>query len=321
MHKAKIGILSVLFLLLVTVSFAAQPDYVYVSANNVRIRDAASTAGAVVATLPIGTWGKVLETSDNAENLLGKTAHWYKISINNDLEGWIFGGLTLAATADERFSAALSVINSQIDTDKKPLHDLMQTLEFTESVKEMASHSLEKADLDLAFFILLDHIYWTFKVVGKYGEISHKAVNDYKNICYYHENAAQYFVKPEAFWELSEEYADIPEAAEKIAWQAARQILPGETEGEPEAVISVFKATYGRYLESYPEGKYVTQVLEDVVREINYIYENLSDYEKSLDKKSFKKLLVWLEDLVALTPASEARTKLTAGIKKLFDRL
>lgn len=321
MYKTQICLIFVLLLLLTSASFAAQPDYVYVSATNVRIRDAASTSGKVVATLPIGTWGKVIETSEKTDNLLGKTAHWYKISIDNDQQGWIFGGLTLAATAEDRFSAAIQIIDSQVNTENKSLEDLMQTLEFAENVKELASHSLEKAELEMAFLVVLGRVYSSLSMSGKGDITSHKAVKDYKNLCYYHEMAGQYFIQPKTFWDLAEKYADITEASEKIAWAAANQTIGGETEGDLDLMIEAFEMTHGRYIESYPEGKHVAQALGIAAYGIDHISDNLSYYESAEDKEKLKNKLEWFEDLAAITPASESRKKLTASIKKVRDRL
>ena len=321
MRKLLICKLLLLFVFMLTASFAATPEYVYVAATNVRIRDTSATSGKVVATLPIGTWGKVIEASDKAETLLGKTAPWYKIDTDNQQQGWIFGGLTLATTQDDRFSAAIQIIKAQTSAENKSAEDLMQTLEFAERIKEMASHSLEKAQLELAFLVTLDRVYSALSNAGKGSDGKHKAVKGYQNLCYYHESAGQHFVKPETLWELAEKYADIIEAAEEIAWAAASQTLPGETEGDPDMMVYFFEKSFGRYVESYPEGKHVDKALETAIGTLDYIAENLTYYENTEDKANLKKKLVWFEDLTTVTPASEARERLAASIKKLADRL
>ena len=321
MRKLMICKLLVLFFFALSVSFAATPEYVYVSATNVRIRDTASTTGKVVATLPLGTWGKVLAVSDKTETLLGKTSPWYKISTDTQQEGWIFGGLTQVASQDDRFSAALQIIQAQTSAEKKSAEDLMQTLAFVETIKEMASHSFEKAQLELAFLITLDRVYSALSMAGKGADSKHKAVTAYQNLCYYHESAGQHFVKPEAFWELAEKYADIVDAAEEIAWSAAAQTLPGETEGDPDMMIYFYEKSYGRYIESYPEGKRVEQALEAGAAIVDYIAENLSYYEKPEDKANLKKKLIWFVDLASIKSESNASKKLAVIVNKISDRL
>jgi hypothetical protein len=307
-------------LLLTVVSLATQPDYIYVAATNVRIRDQAATSGKIVETLPIGTWGKVLAVSKTSETLLGKTAPWYKINANEN-EGWIFGGLTLATNANERFSNALKIISLQLADEKKSAADLIQTLEFAARTAEMASHSLEKARLESAIFQLLDRIYTHLATGGEDKSQHPDAIAKYYKFCYYHESAGQCFVKPDTYWELAEKYADILEAGEEIAWRAARQQMPGESEGDPDMMIFFYENGLGRYIESYPEGKNVATALDSARAVLDQVTENLSYYQSSEDKSQLKEKLDWFTDLANITPASEARSRILASIKKLRDRL
>ncbi|MBU1106355.1 MAG: SH3 domain-containing protein [Candidatus Riflebacteria bacterium] len=321
MHKSSVCKLILIFIFSAIASFAATPEFLYVAATYVRIRDAAATSGKVVATLPIGTWAKIIEVSDKTETLLGKNEHWYKISTENQQQGWIFGGLTRVTTQENRFEVALQIITAQTKAENKNTEDLMQTLDFAVSIKELASHSTEKAQLELAFLETLDRVYSALSTAGKGDDGKHNSVKNYQNLCYYHESAGQYFVKPEAFWELAEEYADIIEAADEIAWAAATQILPGETEGDPDMMIYFFEKSYGRYIESYPEGKHVSTALEKASDIVDYVSKNLSYYESDESKEQLKKKLGWFEDLAGVTPESEARKKLSASIKQLVNGL
>jgi hypothetical protein len=285
------------------------------------MRDTAATSGKIVATLPIGIWCKVVAESDKDETLLGKTSRWYKVLSEDKQEGWVFGGLALLTSSDDRISAAIQIIDSQTAADNKSAEDLMQTLDFAEKTKEMASHSLEKAQLETAFLRVLNRIYSALSMAGKGSDSKHPAVKNYPALCYYHEPAGQHFVKADAYWDLAEKYADIVEAAEEIAWQAAKQPLPGESEGDPDMMIYFFENSLGRYVESYPEGKHVSEALETAAGILEHAAENLSYYETSEDKEKLKSKLAWFEDLAKLTPESEARKKIIAGCKKVFDRL
>jgi|GEM_PF-1610335 hypothetical protein len=301
---------------------SAAPEYLYVAATNVRMRDTAATSGKIVATLPIGTWCKVIAESDKSETLLGKTAHWYQVNTEDRQDGWIFGGLAQVTDSSERFSAAIQIINTQLAAlNSKSVEDLTQTLAFAEKIKELASHSLEKALLETAFLRTLSRIYEELSKAGKGSDNKHPAIKNYHDLCYYHESAGQHFVKAKAFWDLAEKYSDIEEIAEDIAWLAARQPMPGETEGDPDMMIYFYENSYGRYVESYPAGKHVTEALENAAGILEHAAENLSYYETVEEKAQLKTKLVWFEDLAKLTPESEARKKLLASCKKVYDRL
>jgi uncharacterized protein YgiM (DUF1202 family) len=311
-----------IILILSAAVLSAAPEYVYVAATNVRIRDTAATTGKITATLPIGTWCKVVAESDKDETLLGKTSRWYKVITDEKQEGWIFGGLTKPAASADRFSAAINIINEQFsDKSNRSVEDLMQTLAFAEKIKELASHSLEKALLETAFLNALNRIFTELSTAGKGGDNKHPAVKNYPTLCYYHEPAGQHFVKAEAYWDLAEKYSDIDRVAEDIAWLAARQPMPGESEGDPDMMIYFFENSFGRYVESYPEGKHILEALEQATGILDYTAENLSYYEAAEDKAQLKSKLVWFEDLAKLTPESEARKKLIASCKKVLDRL
>jgi len=321
MRKLLASRILTLALVLSAAMLSAAPEYVYVAATNVRMRDTAATSGKIVATLPIGTWCKVVTESDKNETLLGKTARWYKVMTGDQQEGWIFGGLTLSASKDDRISAAIQIIDTQAKAEKKSVEDLMQTLDFADKTREMASHSLEKAHLETAFLRMLNRIYNALSMAGKGSDDKHPAVKQYQNLCYYHEPAGQYFVKSDAYWELAEKYSDIVEAAEDIAWQAAKQPLPGESEGDPDMMIYFYENSYGRYVESFPEGNHVAEALDMATGILEHAAENLSYYEAAEEKSQLKTKLAWFEDLAKLTPESEARKKLLASCKKVFDRL
>ncbi|KAF1083295.1 MAG: hypothetical protein GQF41_0073 [Candidatus Rifleibacterium amylolyticum] len=321
MRKLLISQMLVFILVLSAAMLNAAPEYVYIAATNVRMRDAATTSGKAVATLPIGTWCKVVAESDKAETLLGKTSRWFKVITGEQQEGWVFGGLTLSTSNDDRISTAIQIIDAQIKAEKKSVEDLMQTLDFADKTREMASHSLEKAHLETAFLRMLSRIYDVLSMEGKGSDSKHPAVKNHQNLCYYHEPAGQYFVKSDAYWELAEKYSDIVEAAEDIAWQAAKQPLPGESEGDPDMMIYFFENSYGRYVESFPEGAHVAEALDMATGILDHAAENLSYYETAEEKSQLKTKLAWFEDLAKLTPESEARKKLLASRKKVLDRL
>jgi len=321
MQKSLICYLLAVVLVLSTSLLSAAPEYLYVAATNVRMRDTAATSGKIVTTLPIGTWCKVIAESDKSETLLGKTSRWYQVTTGDQQQGWIFGGLTLITSNDDRISGAIQIIDSQVNAEKKSVEDLMQTLDFAEKTKEMASHSLEKAQLETAFLRVLNRIYSALAMAGKGSDSKHPAVKNHQNLCYYHEPAGQYFVKSDAYWELAEKYSDIVEAAEEIAWQAAKQPLPGESEGDPDMMIYFYENSYGRYVESFPEGTHVAEALDMATGILDHAAESLSYYETAEEKSQLKAKLVWFEDLAKLTPESEARKKLLASCKKVLDRL
>ena len=93
------------------------------------------------------------------------------------------------------------------------------------------------------------------------GKPSTKLLAAHKNEIVFSEPSGQWLVRAEAFWKLRDRFAKDP-AAERIAWAAATQPLPGECEADACCHLSLEKLTDGRYLELYPAGRHATEALE-----------------------------------------------------------
>lgn len=65
-------------------------------ADNVNVREEASTKASIIANIPIGTDVKILKQSSKTLKLKGFSCNWYKVSFSNKgkkTEGYIWGGL------------------------------------------------------------------------------------------------------------------------------------------------------------------------------------------------------------------------------------
>lgn len=88
----------------------------------------------------------------------------------------------------------------------------------------------------------------------------------------YNEPAAEYLVRSDEFWRLSELYSGLG-IADDIAWAAARNPLPGECEGEMICGIHYEQLTVVRYLRRFPAGKHRKAALEQLRRSFAYYTE------------------------------------------------
>jgi hypothetical protein len=76
----------------------------------------------------------------------------------------------------------------------------------------------------------------------------------------YSEPAGQYFVRSELLWGLQKKYAGLP-AAERAAWAAAQNPLPGECEGYLPCMLHLEMETNARYLGLYPRGPHAGEAV------------------------------------------------------------
>lgn len=77
----------------------------------------------------------------------------------------------------------------------------------------------------------------------------------------------------ESLAELHERFSAVP-AAEEIAWDAARALLPGECEGEIPCHVGVVARTCGRYLGLCPKGAHASAALAFVATEGDTLAED-----------------------------------------------
>jgi len=311
-------------LLIFSAAQASETGNLYVAGTSVRIRSTPSTNGEIVATLPLGSWGKILEKSKEKQNLLGKSDHWYKIEINNK-QGWIFGGLAVLANEDERFSAATKLIYSRLEMFDKPLEDHIQLYDFAATVKELASHSSEKARLDLAHLKTIENVCQKLALEGKGFDSSNIVIAANREIVYLHESAGQHFVDAKAYWNLSEKYSDIPGVADEIAWAAANQPLQGETEGDPFAVLSFFEYSIIAYLDKFPSGLFIENALKMSTEAFGHIKAAITDDyfadETYGSKKDFIESIKKIEAIAQKASESAAKKEFLNSISELYRRL
>ncbi|HEX8116191.1 MAG TPA: hypothetical protein VF521_02855, partial [Pyrinomonadaceae bacterium] len=80
---------------------------------------------------------------------------------------------------------------------------------------------------------------------------------------YHHEMAGQWAVKVDVYWELEKKYRGTP-LGDRIAWDAANALYPGECESDEVCQFLRFEETRGRYLGLYPKGAHAAEALQDL---------------------------------------------------------
>src|SRR5688572_7302430 len=89
----------------------------YLIADNVNVRESASSKGKIVTNIPIGTEVKILKKADETLKLNGFETNWYKVEFKAQdkiQSGYVWGGLIaddwVTCKSDEsiRFMSAIS---------------------------------------------------------------------------------------------------------------------------------------------------------------------------------------------------------------------
>ena len=79
-----------------------------------------------------------------------------------------------------------------------------------------------------------------------------------------------WLVVADRFWDLEKTYRG-QEIADRIAWEASQQSLPGECEGYPPCTAYAIRVMEGEYLERYPKGDHALDALDQIVEAVEYL--------------------------------------------------
>lgn len=140
----------------------------------------------------------------------------------------------------------------------------------------------------------------------------------------YSEPAGQWYVRSDRFWDLQKKYRTLA-IADKIAWTAAENPLPGECEGFVTCDLYNIRATHGEYLLRYPNGTYSRQALKKMVEYLGSMAEDASGPNKtdrgpvdSADRAEMAKTIKELRDILAKVSRPE-RTKVLTYLKQIEE--
>lgn len=140
----------------------------------------------------------------------------------------------------------------------------------------------------------------------------------------YNEPGGNYYVRSQRFWDLETKYRGLT-IADRIAWEAANNPLPGECEGFVNCYLYAILTTTGKYLGKYPRGKYAGEATKTIAKFLETLEDDRTSgggYEwpnDRVDKVELGKILDELLGIVTKTSNSSTRPLLIKIRKiKLF---
>jgi len=140
----------------------------------------------------------------------------------------------------------------------------------------------------------------------------------------YSDPAGEWYVRSRRFWDLATKYRNLP-IADKIAWTAAENQLPGECEGYVPCYLSVIRMTYGEYLTRFPKGAYRKRAIQEMTISFTRIADDAASTRRNYDaptesgdQAEFLKAVRELRDILLKVPKPEA-AKALSSLKRVED--
>ncbi len=281
----------------------------------VRLRAAPQTSGAEVCLLPLGTVLEVRDRSAAPAAVGAKTDFWYQVKAPDGRTGWVFGALTRPFPAGQAKEFWRQLFAERLAKQDASLEDHRELFQLVERLQKQFPAPTEAAggspaagdDRAFAFELALTRLQALHAMLQTIPfDRQNKIVNtdpllkSLSHLYVYSEPAGRHFVRADEFWSLADRAAPLP-VAETIAWAAARQPLPGETEGYLPAVLAVIRLTDGRYLDRFPKGPHA----EEAVKRIDEYLGNFDDFEFTRDNLPLEDVASAAEELDALEKTLE----------------
>ncbi len=196
-----------------------------------------------------------------------KKSSWYKVQFTSG--GKTVGGWIPSTAVDDYDAASGDEINAQI-VERYYAKEGMSFTVASELAAFLANVKNTNADLGLKRLLSLRQ---ALKALSNPPNKEQKEfLKTSESAIVYSEPAGEWYVRSELFWDLHKKYK-----LENIAWEAAKNPLPGECEGYVNCYLFYAKQTDGEYLNLYPEGKNGLEALVNITNMLEPIVQDLTD--------------------------------------------
>ena len=233
----------------------------------VRLRAGPSTGAAVVRTLDLAAPLAV-------EGIA--TGPWLRVRTSDGARGWVLRDLTARYDSADPLGALRPIAERSIALERAPPRARARLVNVLSDAARAARGSAAKAELSLLRLLALQ------KALDEHAAAANEPSGwdarplrdagiraDSSEIAY-GEPQGQWYVRADAFWALHDRYRALP-IAERIAWSAATQVLPGECETDMTCIFSVVESTRGRYLSLHPRGAHAAAALRGMAEPLAFV--------------------------------------------------
>ena len=240
---------------------AAQPKITTASA--VRVRTSPQVAVEEIARLKLGTVvSAVARTADNSE-IGGKKDYWYRVNLPGAQSGWIFGGLLKDYSTARREETFREIIGERLKAESMSFDDGIDLYNFASNAVVQTKSLNVKGEFELLKLLALSRSLNGIPFDKRERPPYRDWLKAHQQEIVYSEPSGDWLVRSDLFWNLERIYHKLP-IAERIAWEAAQNSLPGECESDEVCQFLYVNVTAGQYLRVHPNGAHASEALKNL---------------------------------------------------------
>lgn len=273
---------------------------IIVSSFSASLRSAPSSTASELSRAQLGSVYNVVE----------KRSGWYKVQLPNQKTGWIPVAAALASEKNGNDEIYKQLLAKNTASAKMDFTESVELYEFLSRVQPEIKDPNTAADFGLKRLVALRS---ALKAIPA-GQSNQKVYRDFikaqdENIVY-SDPTAEWYVRAPLFWELHSKYTTTS-SGERIAWEGAKNPLPGECEGYVNCHIFLLRMTDGEYLNFYPSSGRSAEALRNIINflepiaadaEAKKIYNGPTDVS---DRAEFNSLITELRVIISRLPNTE----------------
>lgn len=288
-------------------------EQIIVVATASRIRRQPKTNSAQLSQVTLGKLLPVFE----------KNAAWYRVEYAEGKSGWISKTIAKDYETDRRDDIYHEIADRYSKNKTLDFATAAEVFEFLRMAQVLVKTDSLKADLSFRRLRVLNA---ALKAVpsGKSEQFPYKNfLKANEKDLVYSDPSGKWYVRSNLYWDLHNKYVALP-IAEEIAWEAARNPIPGECEGYVNCQLHALRAMESEYLKFYPNGKYSRQALEIVTAGLGMMVAEMNDKDTFTpladisERAEFNRFLTELRTIISKV-ADVAKAKTLQQINQLGE--
>lgn len=290
-----------------------------VTAMGAKVHFSPDPTSAQLARLSFGQFVEAKSRSEQKKKVGNLEDYWYQIPYGNNKTGWIFGGHVRNYDEENREMVITEIMRPRMRGGAKTYAEEVAFFDFLAVAANETQNIDVKAELELAHLVVVKRILRLIPMEARDKQPYKSWLTTNEKLLVYSEPTQAYYLRFDLLWDLETRYRDIP-FAERIAYEAAITELAGECEGYLTCNLGRLNMREGRYLERYPQGVYVNDMMSKIEIAVTQMMSNLSEYRiAEEDKKDLRTEIGFLREAVEAIEKPQRETILV-GLNAMEEK-